>query len=74
MIDGILDHTDKGIGVRQWPYGLDGYTITLLYLSGLSMMEGILNKEQLAKVPSKTERKQYVSRSLVLKLRNVIKM
>ena len=60
MIDGILDHTDKGIGFRQWPYGLDGYTITLLYLSGLSMMEGILNKEQLAKVPSKTERKQFI--------------
>ena len=27
----------------------------LLYLSGLNMMEGILNKEQLAKVPSKTK-------------------
>ena len=28
--------------------------VMLLYLSGLNMMEGILNKEQLAKVPSKT--------------------
>ena len=27
-----------------------------LYLSGLNMMEGILNKEQLAKVPSKTKK------------------
>ena len=28
----------------------------LLYLSGLNMMEGILNKEQFAKVPSKTKK------------------
>ena len=30
--------------------------IAILYLSGLNMMEGILNKEQLAKVPSKTKK------------------
>ena len=28
----------------------------VLYLSGLNMTEGILNKEQLAKVPSKTKK------------------
>ena len=28
--------------------------VILLYLSGLNMLEGILNKERLAKVPSKT--------------------
>ena len=29
--------------------------LQLLHLSDLNMMEGILNKEQLAKVPSKTK-------------------
>ena len=31
------------------------YIHILLYLSGLNMIEGMLNKEQLAKVPSKTK-------------------
>ena len=29
--------------------------VMVLYLSGPNVMEGILNKEQLAKVPSKTK-------------------
>ena len=32
-----------------------GYWFKLFYLSGLNMMEEILNKEQLAMVPSKTK-------------------
>ena len=31
----------------------------ILYLSGLNMIEGKLNKEQLAKLPSKTKKPSY---------------